>query len=679
MKGRKSLLLASLSGIMCLSAQETNKIDTINISKPAVSHKFKVSLQVSKKDLEKSSGGNLANTLKNIAGITLLQSGANISKPVIQGLSNQRIMVLNNGVKIESQQWGHDHAPEIDPFLAQNIEVIKGAEAVKYGANAMGGVVLLKSEKLPYFGQNIGGKIQLIGESNSWKGAGNLMLQGNYHEDNVFAWRVQSSVKRAGDYKTADYFVENTGVKELNYSINVGYQMPKEKTEFFYSYFSTKLGVYSGSRIGNREDLDLRILSGRPIEKGGFSYRIGLPNQDVKHHLAKINLESNRDFGKLNATYSFQKNHRQEYDSRRGAFADKPTLDVEMMTHTASLDFQKQLQYFKNYLGLSLSHQRNQNVPGTGVNSILPTFLTTNFGAYISADYEKNSWLLNAGFRYDYKNFLAVGYNRFGKFYTKDRAFQNFSYSFGIGKSFGKHFSLSSNIGTAWRPPEAIELFSDGVHHGSAFYLYGDSNLNLEKALKWSTKLNFKRDKLSISADFFLQKIKGFIYEMPTDEYRTEWAGEFRVFRYKQSDAFFRGVDLDVKYKAFDWLDYRAKASLIHASNLTENYYFPSISPENVLHRLDFKLPLKNAYVSLEHYWVNKQWRFSEETDLLPDSPSAYHLLNISLGADLVKNMNFIFEVNNATNQLYKDYTDKFRYFAHGMGRNFQIRINYNF
>lgn len=510
------------------------------------------------------------------------------------------------------------------------------------------------------------------------------MLQGSLNKNNSLAWRVQSSGKRAGNYSTADYILENTGSRELNYSFNIGYKMPQDKVEAFYSYFSTKLGVYSGSRIGNREDLDLRILIGRPLEKGIFSYDIGLPYQDVKHHLAKLSLESNRSIGKFNFVYAFQKNHRQEYDFRRGAFAHKPILNVNLITHTLNLDYQKKHhRYFKNYFGMSISRQENHNIPGTGINSILPNFISHDMGIYLSEELKKDLWIINAGIRLDYKTFLAAGYNRYGKYYSADKFFKNFSYNLGVEKLFGKYFSIISNIGLIWRPPSAIELFSDGVHHGSAFYIYGDEKLNIEKGLKWSTKFNFSNEKWTISANVFLQKIKGFIYQMPTNEYRTEWSGEFRVFRYKASDAFFRGLDVDLKYQIFSWLNYDAKASIVYADNLTENYYFPSISPENILHRITFKSPFKSTYFSVEHLWTNKQKRFSQETDLLPASPPAYHLFNMSLGTELSlinkNDMSISLTVENLLNRLYKDYTDHFRYFGHAVGRNFQFRINYNF
>lgn len=105
MKKSRGLISVSMFCVVLYSAQDTRQIDTININKSKENYS-KVSIKISKKDLEKSVGGNLKYIiLKDVSGVTLLQSGANISKPVIQGLSNQRIMVLNNGVKI-SQQWG---------------------------------------------------------------------------------------------------------------------------------------------------------------------------------------------------------------------------------------------------------------------------------------------------------------------------------------------------------------------------------------------------------------------------------------------------------------------------------------------------------------------------------------------------------------------------------------------
>jgi iron complex outermembrane receptor protein len=85
-----------------------------------------------------------------LAGVTTLQTGSSISKPVIHGLHSNRILIMNNGVRQEGQQWGSEHAPEIDPFIATRLSVVKGAAGVRYGSDAIGGVILVEPEELPF-------------------------------------------------------------------------------------------------------------------------------------------------------------------------------------------------------------------------------------------------------------------------------------------------------------------------------------------------------------------------------------------------------------------------------------------------------------------------------------------------------------------------------------------------
>lgn len=684
----KAFVLAVICGCGWTNAQEENKemaIDSVHIRQHKLYRQSRTSSVLSKTKLDKSSGENLANILKQVSGVNVLQSGANISKPVIQGLTNQRISIINNGIKLESQLWGSDHAPEIDPFLAHQIEVIKGAEAVKYGSNALGGVVLLKIAPLPYNDKKLGGKIQLLGESNNEGWGGNLMLNGALKN---FAWRVQGSGKKAGDYSTADYIVNNTGSRELNFSGTAGYKAPHEKAEIFYSYFSTDLGIYRGSRIGSVDDWELRLRLGRPPVTSPFTYNIVAPNQKVVHHFAKASVESDRPFGKTSLNYSYQRNNRQEYDMRTGPLAYKPVMDVDISTHTALLDYEKTfLQYFKTQLGASYSHQKNYNIPGTGVNGLLPNFVSNNAGVYIAEEFRKDSWIANAGIRYDFKDFSAAGYNRFSEYYGGQRTFRNLSYTVSINKNFGRNFSATTNVGMAWRAPEAVELFSNGLDHGSAFFIQGNENLKTERGLKWTGKLQYADERVTITAEGFLQKIQGFIYEMPTGEYKNTWGGFFPLFIYKQSDAILKGGDAEIGYAITPWMRYEGQFSAVYAENLTENYYFPNISPErfnqNIEFRLDRLTRLQNSWLKVEHLWVNKQKRFSPETDLLPDSPSAYQLLGASIGTDVSifrkNDMKLSLQANNLLNKMYKDYTNRFRYFTHEMGRNIQFRMNFNF
>ncbi|NRF40355.1 TonB-dependent receptor plug domain-containing protein [Pedobacter foliorum] len=277
-----------------------------------------ISVTLSEKQLQQTKGSGLAETIKEIPGVSILKTGSTISKPVIEGMHGNRILILNNGIRLEAQQWGLEHAPEIDPFLAKRIHVIKGAESVRYGAEAIGGVIIVEPPTLPTSG-GISGGLNFIGGSNGRSGASSAMLNGGLKSLPGFGWRMQGTLKRFGNVHSADYYLGNTGVRELNYSAAAGYRTGKANYEVYCSRFGTELGILYSAHVGTKEDIDARIAIGRPLENYGFSYDITAPRQKVVHDLFKV--KAHYDFSNqqsLAITYGFQKNQRKEYDFRRG-------------------------------------------------------------------------------------------------------------------------------------------------------------------------------------------------------------------------------------------------------------------------------------------------------------------------------------------------------------------------
>jgi iron complex outermembrane receptor protein len=216
----------------------------------------------------------------------MLQTGATIGKPVVNGMHSNRLLILNNGIRQEGQQWGAEHAPEIDPFIAQNISVVKGSEAIRYGAEAIGGVVIIEPPALPS-DSTIHAEVNLVGASNGRSGTVSGMLSGNFKKIPALAWRIQGTAKRSGNLQTADYFLDNTGSKELNYSAALGYNKEHMGFDLFFSHFNTELGIFKESHIGSTEDLYSHIEHGRPFDNGSFYYAIDAPKQQVVHNLFK--------------------------------------------------------------------------------------------------------------------------------------------------------------------------------------------------------------------------------------------------------------------------------------------------------------------------------------------------------------------------------------------------------
>ena len=113
--------------------------------------------RLSSQQIERSLGRNLASLLTEISGVTSLQTGTTTAKPVIHGMYGNRVLIMNNGVRQSGQQWGEDHAPEVDVEGNNHIQVIKGAEAVRYGAEAMAGSRSTELSGLPMLPMVIGG------------------------------------------------------------------------------------------------------------------------------------------------------------------------------------------------------------------------------------------------------------------------------------------------------------------------------------------------------------------------------------------------------------------------------------------------------------------------------------------------------------------------------------------
>ena len=651
---------------------------------------------IDKPKLQQKSGEELAKVLTTVTGVSMIQTGATIAKPVIHGLHSNRILILNNEVRQEGQQWGADHAPEIDPAVADRIAVVKGADAVRYGSDALGGVVVITPNKLPY-GDGLHGQISPSFASNGRKTATTLKLESGVPHLHHWAWRLQGTLKRSGDIHTADYMLNNTAAAEANFSAAIGMQQETGAAELFYSRYENESSVFYGSHIGNLDDLLARFEIGRPLTTYPFSYSIQAPKQKVVHHLLKAKAYYFLPFGgKLTAQYAFQKDIRQEFSVRRLDRTRIPALNMWLTTHLAEVFWENMdAPHWKTLLGGSFSLQDNYNQPGTGVVPVIPNFASVGYGAFAIEKYHKDNWNAEAGLRYDYKYLSADGYDMYSQRYGGEHNFHNITYSLGGAWQATPHSSLSSNIGVAWRAPQVNELYSSGLHHGAGTYNLGEASLSPETGVKWITSLSYNHPDrgVRLTADAYVQLIKNYIYDYPTGEVRTLFSGVYPIFQYTQADAFFRGVDIDASVRLAKWgaltqsLSYGLRGSVVFANELKTHRYFPFIPAPRLSQSLEWKSQPKGLFQSLEasigHTFVAKQTCFEPSQELVATTPDAYHLFEAAIGGTITigeqQTLSVRLSAENLFNQLYKEYTNRFRYYAHDLGRNVYLRLNYNF
>jgi iron complex outermembrane receptor protein len=325
----------------------------------------------------------LGDALKQITGVTVLQTGASISKPVIHGLHSNRVLIMNNGIRQEGQQWGSEHAPEIDPFIAKRMTVVKGAAGVRYGSDAIGGVILVEPEELPKNGK-INGELNTAAFSNARMGVVSGTLQGGIPKWEGFGWRIQGTLKNGGNIRTPDYFLANTGIQEQNFSVTAGYRTGKVGVEAFYSQFQTNVGIFSGSHIGSTSDLLNVIKNGEPFIKVDFNRQIERPNQLISHNLLKIKTFRNFNGNRLNLIVGRQYNRRAEYDLHGPQATTNPALLFRLTTFTGDLTFEHKpiASKVNGQVGLSGLYQYNF----TDGRPLIPDFEQKNLGLFLIVD-----------------------------------------------------------------------------------------------------------------------------------------------------------------------------------------------------------------------------------------------------------------------------------------------------
>lgn len=638
--------------------------------------------------LEKDAGRTLGEMLQRIPGVNVLSSGPTISKPVIHGLSGNRVLILNQGIRQEDQQWGTEHAPNLDPFSSDRITVVKGAASVQYGSDALGGVVITEPVELPREA-GIRGEIRGTGTLNGRGGGGQAMLQGGVNNALGFGWRLQGSGRYLGDSQARDHMLSNTGVREAGASASVGYRDHRLNASAYYSWFARELGILRAAHIGNLTDLQSAIASGEPWYVNEFTYGIDAPRQIAQHHLLKAEAGyaiSERD--RIVLTYGYQADDRQEYDVRRAGRSATPALDLWLTTHAADAVLKHWLgKHVHGKIGVSGLAQANSNIPGTGVRPLIPNYRKRSGGVFLLEHFPLWPKVeMEAGARVEAAQLDVVKYDANDVLITPTHLFHNSAFTVGANWSVEDSVRLRVNIGSAYRPPHVSELYSEGLHHGAAAIEEGDVDLASERSYKAVLDLEAItcRGRLRADLTLYADRIDNFIYLRPSGT-RLTIRGAFPVFTYVATDAMLYGIDAAIQYRVAPRWSLRSRMSTVHGRDLMRNEWLFQMPSDRVESALLFELPAGNAWSAVEiaatSLVVFEQERIPIGLDFTVP-PGTYHLVGLSAsGARTLPKgeLRLGFTASNLLNAAYRDYLDRFRYYADARGLDLTIWIRYAF
>lgn len=609
---------------------------------------------VTKDQLVNRPSGNLVDAIARVPGVSQVTTGGGISKPVIRGLSYNRVVTLVDGAKQEGQQWGDEHGLEVDQYSAGRVEVLRGAASLLYGSDAMGGVINIL-EPLPSPEGKIQGELLSSYQSNNGLSGSSAMIQGN---TNGFVWRARGSYKNAFSYTAPDGRIANTGYNETSLSGQLGYNKKWGYAHLNVSSFRNNIGLpdFSRNADGEFEDENGNIFTDNDLK----DRTLFLPFQDIRHYKVAFNSHVLFNTGRLRTTIAFQDNQRRELEDNR----TDPALFFDLKTYSSDFKyFFNEKNGWEPAIGLSGSFQKNVN---KAEELLIPDYDSREIGLFA---YTKKSWeasTFNLGTRFYYKNINGLEMDEDGapKFNNFSNSFSNVSGALGFTHEFDEHFNFKSNLGSAFRSPNIAELSSDGVHEGTFRYEVGNNNLKPENSYYGDLAFEFNNTSVSASIGAFNNYIDNFIFSSQLSNETTVVNSETHpVYRFIQANANLSGLEATLTLHRGKLIHFENSLSYTRGINRATDSPLPFIPAAVLRNELrlepDFK-GLKSSYFSLGLDNVFKQNRI----DKFETASAGYSLVNLGLGTTFIlgkQPLRLNLSANNLFNKAYYDHLSRFK------------------
>ena len=581
------------------------------------------------KSMQEKGSATLIEGLATIPGVSQVSTGTSIGKPIIRGLSGNRVLVYTQGIRLENQQFGDEHGLGLNDAGVENVEVIKGPASLLYGSDALGGVLFFNPEKFALantfqgdFGQRL--------FSNTLGTNTTLGLKAS--TDN-WKYLIRGAYSTHSDYKMPDGDrVTNTRFQEMDFKAAIGYSNTKFSSVLRYNYNNLDLGIPEEG-----------ITDQTTTKKTAF------PKQGVYNNLFSLNNTLFFNNSKLDVNLGYIRNDRNEFE-------DSDIAVLHMILNT----FDYNIKYYlpaidkvETIVGVQGMSQDNNNL---GEEYLIPNAVTNDFGIFATGMYGWGSNSLQAGIRFDNRHLVSDEYgvaDEEGYFQALDKKYNSFNASLGYKTNFAKDLTFRLNVATGFRAPNLAELSSNGVHEGTFRYEIGNPNLKTEQNVQTDLDLEYKSDHFEFSVSGFYNHINNYIYSSPTGAE----IDDFLVYNYIQNNANLYGgeVALHIHPHPLDWLHIETSFETV-TGKLQDGGYLPRIPANNRNNTIktDFVL---GKWLEESFATFNVSTTFSQKNVSGFDIPSDdYTLLNVGFGGK-VKFGKTAFDVNlNGNNLLNKTY-----------------------
>ena len=613
----------------------------------------------SMKSLQQKGTSTLIEGLETLPGISQISTGTSIGKPVIRGLSGNRVLVYSQGVRLENQQFGEEHGLGLNDAGVESVEIIKGPASLLYGSDALGGVLYFNPEKFAKSNTFEGDFSQKI-FSNT---LGSNSSLGVKKSSENWKYLVRGSNTVHSDYKIADgNRVTNTRFNETDLKTGIGYSNSILSTVLRYNFNKLDLGIPENG-----------------IAEQSSSSTTEYPKQAVTNHLLSLNSTLFFSTSKLDIDFGFISNNRSEFE-------DSDVANLKMKLNTLNYNLKYHLPKagkLESIFGIQGMTQTNVN---SGAEYLIPNAKTNDFGLFGTSNYEWNSNVLQAGIRFDNRNINTESYGILGdegSFEALTKSYNSFNCSLGYKTDLSKEFTLRVNVASGFRAPNLAELTSNGVHEGSNRYEIGNSNLATEQNVQTDLNLEYQNSHFEFFANGFFNKINNYIYLNPSP---TTIAG-YDVFNYFQTDAMLYGGEFGLHFHPhpLDWLHFESRFETVTGENQSRGLgsdFLPFIPANNWNNsmRAEFNIKnwLKDGYATLNVSNTFDQRKVSG----FETYSEGYTLVNLGIGGQInigKTHFNFNLNGNNLFNKSYIAHLSRLKNDGiPNIGRNIVLGINFN-
>lgn len=632
---------------------------------------------INERNLAKTKDQILSSTISNLPGINSITTGIGIGKPVIRGLSSLSVLIVHDGVKHESQQWGDEHSPEISLYDLDRIEILRGPASIIYGSEGIGGAINIISKPLifstgskpTYYGQ-----LDLGGFSVNDQTTGNLMLGmglKNLSFKGHFGYRNSANLKTPEGYMLVNTLTP--GLKDTIFGGKLSNSSNKELEGGLSFSYSGNFGYISAGFEGfNRE---LQMHDPDPLATG---------NQKLNTNQFELNGNFNLSKrSQLETIFSYQDHSRKEFESNEDKDNNIAFLNWQLKTMQGDIRIHQDItKDICGTYGVSITKGKNESL---GINKLIPNFNSTAIGIYTLEKYNSKHWSFSVGGRFDTK-MLDVKETIFDTSKTINQqriTFNAFSGSIGGVYRPVDNLDIFANIGRGWRAPSEFELFVDGEHEGTGRVERGIFTINPnaepmpESSLNFDLGIRFRHKVINAEISVFNNVVNNFLYPSPTNT--IDSSSMLPVFDIKQDKSIFKGIEYSFQIQPLEFVliswsgDY-----IITKNNATENT-LPFTPPAKNIIELKFQKnnlwKLYNPYISIRTKIVSPQ----DKVDPLETKTDGYKVFNFGAGFDFIMSKSVIsldFSIDNLFDEKYVDHLSRYKSFAMNPGRSFNLKLS---